>query len=196
VLLIFFIGVAVMGGLQGYSKALKRRLAQQNSASINDLVNAAQAARQLDRNREPAQSVTEHTTELLPAQPARRSIPRKFDALAPLSLRQFLVKYLLSWIVFTLRELWAKASATNLLRGVLYLNSKAPPIGATRTVRLFPMVKATSAKPPGRRVQMKRTLIAKVLIAILLLPTTGLAQTSSARPVAYRTQHSRVGYAP
>lgn len=71
-LLIFIIGAAVMAGLQGYSKSLKQRLAQQNSASINDLINAAQAAKQLDPHREPAQSVTEHTTELLPAQPARR----------------------------------------------------------------------------------------------------------------------------
>jgi DNA-binding transcriptional MerR regulator len=71
-LLIMFLGGAVMTGLQGYSKALKHRLSNRNSASIKDLLHAAEASKQLEPHRESVNSVTEHTTELLPAQPPPR----------------------------------------------------------------------------------------------------------------------------
>lgn len=75
-LLLFFIGGGIVVGLQGYSKALKQRLRLRNSASIKDLLQAG-APKQLDPHRELAQSVTEHTTELLVAQPAKRSANTK-----------------------------------------------------------------------------------------------------------------------
>jgi len=74
-LLMFFIGASVVAGLQGYSQSLKKRLTQRNSASIEDLLNSA--TRQLDPHREPTSSVTEHTTELLSAQPASRGANTK-----------------------------------------------------------------------------------------------------------------------
>lgn len=70
-LLLFFIGGAIVAGLQGYSRSLKQRLTQRNAATIKQLLEAG-ATKQLDPHLQPAQSVTEHTTELLPAQPAAR----------------------------------------------------------------------------------------------------------------------------
>lgn len=75
-LLIFFIGVAVVLGLQGYSQSLKQRLTNQHSASNKDLLNTG-ATMHLDPHREPTNSVTEHTTELLPAQSAPRRVNTK-----------------------------------------------------------------------------------------------------------------------
>ena len=75
-LLLLFIGGSIVGGLQGYSKSLKQRLAQQNSASIKELLDAG-TIKQLDSHRQPSRSVTEQTTELLSAQPAPRSAHTK-----------------------------------------------------------------------------------------------------------------------
>jgi len=68
-LLLLFIGGAVIAGLQGYSKTLKQRLT--NQQSVKNLLHTG-ATRQLDPHHEPANSVTEHTTELLPAHPVQR----------------------------------------------------------------------------------------------------------------------------
>ena len=75
-LLLFFIGCAVVAGLQGYAKALKQRLTQKNSATIKELL-AASATSELDPHHQSAASVTELTTDLLPAQPAKRGANTK-----------------------------------------------------------------------------------------------------------------------
>ena len=61
-LLVLIIGGGLMGALQGYSKSLKQRLTRQ---ALEDLPPPS-ATRQLEPHRDPAQSVTERTTELLP----------------------------------------------------------------------------------------------------------------------------------
>ena len=66
--LILFIGGAFVAGLQGYSKSLKERLT--NQQSVKNLLHTG-AAKQLDPHREPANSVTDHTTELLSANPVQ-----------------------------------------------------------------------------------------------------------------------------
>jgi uncharacterized integral membrane protein len=74
-LLLLFLGGAVMAGLQGYSKTLKQRLANQRAGSGLDL--PAGATKQLDAHREPVESVTERTTELLIAQPSSPRVNTK-----------------------------------------------------------------------------------------------------------------------
>jgi hypothetical protein len=73
--LFVILGAAVMAGLKGYSKALKQRLATQSAPAIMDLAPAP--TKQLEPHLEPAQSVTEHTTELLPVRPAQPRINTK-----------------------------------------------------------------------------------------------------------------------
>lgn len=70
-LLIFFISTAVVVGLQFYSQTLKQRLTNPNSTAIPNVFQLM-PTRQLDTHRDPTLSVTEHTTELLPAPPLTR----------------------------------------------------------------------------------------------------------------------------
>ena len=73
-LLILIIGGAFMLGLQGYAKSLKQRLTNQHS--VNNLLHTG-ATKQLNLHRESTNSVTEHTTELLSAQPSQHTANTK-----------------------------------------------------------------------------------------------------------------------
>lgn len=76
VFLLVILGAAVMAGLKGYAQALKQRLSQQAMPLARlDLTPAA--TKQLDPHLEPADSVTEHTTTLLPTHPAQRPVNTK-----------------------------------------------------------------------------------------------------------------------
>lgn len=69
-LLLIFVGAAVLAGLQGYAKTLKQQLATRQPVTPEQLVHR-EPEKQLSPHREPAESVTEHTTELLIAPPGR-----------------------------------------------------------------------------------------------------------------------------
>jgi hypothetical protein len=75
-LLIFFLGGGVIAALQGYAKSLKQQLTLKNSATVEDLLKAG-TINQLEPQREPISSVTDHTTELLTAQPRKRGADTK-----------------------------------------------------------------------------------------------------------------------